>query len=1260
MVFLLDRKRWAGLLAASTALASPALAQDGLLFRASADRDLIAEVAGGERVPNFRAGVSIVSDGAIGGAARWADDGYVAWRAPGNIRAARGTLSFFWRPRTPPGEAPFNIFRVGFADHSSWDMAFLRIDWNGHGFDAFVTDANLSRVRISWRIETVPAASEWRHLAFAWDETAGIRLYVDGREVARRDQTADLDAGLDQFGMAGRVLSPHQVQSRYNFMRGSDLDEIRVYDRMLGADAVAALANKREPVVAAAPDPEARRTAWLHRYGWDTASPPLLDAPATRVRKVEFADARDQKQWMWKGVDGIAETTWPGVYNRSALPGRHDYFELPDWNTYVEGGRAYDLTVPPAERFNQIEIRGAAYGSLSWNGETLANRPKGVVRSVTRTAERTGGALRFANRMAEQPIQEIWAYNVAPGVEPAGTFKLDYTIRADAAPTLAALGPLNAFIAGRYAPDERTTVLAMPTSGVKAAVGAGAAGGGDIVERPAGAAPIVHVLIPASFGDAAPDQPVARAWDYGWQNSHDGLDGIAIDLPAMKLVPDARGLVPLNIRVKDPIWPGRDMIDLSVAVRPNQARTLWLDLRDRILPHDSLYLSIASAAPDFGAASLDGARIRLVFKPRTEAAKEHVADRFNQVRDNWGFLVEEHTASKRAGLYARLFADTTDLLRVDPDHVEGRAYWADINYRPETLPPVALPPVPAGVPAWAHWQLQDLKQVRRFVEWWIDQRQVAYGDFGGGLSDDSDLVQQWPGAALMGLIPEKITASLNRLSDAVYRNGMMTGGLGTIATDELHAYEEGLNSDAARLYLNWGEPKALERIMATTRALQSVILRNPAGHLHFASSWYGAHAMYRDDAWAWQKPYAFTVLHGPTLLGLYNGNAQARALVTGTVDGWLAHGKQGADGNWSFPNEINWSSDRERPGDGGGATLPLQAAWAAWHWTGDPRYLRPLQARIAKAGTAALGEINDDVFSLLPQGAAWRDTAAGAAGEAPGTLYARWHKSGDTAALAALHEGAARDKAARAYMMTEGHWWSDRVEAQSEWLQRARLGGIALRRNQSWPAGAVSWRFADPAAAEQVALLVKSAPEHVRVTAFNTAAGEIAADMSTWNIAAGEWRVTSAGRSRTLTLERGALVPVTFAPGETTIELDLLRAGEPIERRPDLGIGRDDVTVQGRRVSLTVHSLGAQAITGGTATLVTGGRVVASARIPPLEAPADLTPRTTTLTMTLPAGTDPRAVEAIVTIDGDVPEVTRRNNSVRLTVVDDARTVSGR
>lgn len=56
-------------------------------------------------------------------------------------------------------------------------------------------------------------------------------------------------------------------------------------------------------------------------------------------------------------------------------------------------------------------------------------------------------------------------------------------------------------------------------------------------------------------------------------------------------------------------------------------------------------LSIAAAAPGFDANALDGTQLQLVFKPRNEAIKEHVADRFNQVKDNWGFLVEEHTTS---------------------------------------------------------------------------------------------------------------------------------------------------------------------------------------------------------------------------------------------------------------------------------------------------------------------------------------------------------------------------------------------------------------------------------------------------------------------------------------------------------------------------------------------------------------------------------------------------------------------------------------
>ncbi|MEO5493622.1 MAG: LamG domain-containing protein [Sphingomonas sp.] len=1254
--------------AATAMIGGATLAQDSgphLLFHVSADKNLTAETAGGEAVPNFQSKVAIVPTGKSGGAIEWQDDGYVAWKAPGNIYARRGTLSFFWRSRTPVGEAPFVLFRVGFADHTSWDMTFLRIDWNGHGFDAFVTDNNLARERVSFKMDQLPGPSEWRHIAFAWDEAVGVRLFVDGKEVARKDGKAVLDSGLDQFGLAGRIISPHQVQSRYSFMRGSDVDDIRVYDQMLDAGAVAALANNGAPGGGGDTPAAAERAAFLHRYGFDGASPPLLTADATTIRKVEFSDAKDLKQWMWKGIDGIAETTWPGVYNRSRLPGRNDYFELPDWNVYVEGGKAYELTVPQRETVNRVEIRGAAYGALDYSADggkfgLLAKRPQGVEKSITAFGDRTGGKLRFTNTAQETPIQEIWAYDVKAGGEPKGTLKLSYVVNSKTAPAFANLSPLNAYIAGRYPANERATVVALPSSAGQAAPGAGSATDAGGATRGGNEAPLVHILIPSDFGDAFPGKPLARAWNYTWANSRDGLDGIALDIPALTATPNKDGLIPLNIRVKDPIWPDRDMIDVTVSVKPGEKRTVWLDLRDRILTNDPFYVTVASAAADFGAASLDGMAVRLVFRDRDEAKKEHIADRFNQVKDNWGFLVEEHTASGREGLFRRVKGDITDLLRVDPDNLEGRRYWADISYGASGMPDFTQPTPPAGVPLWAFRQLEDLKLTSRFVNWWIDNRQVPYGDFGGGISDDVDLTEQWPGLALMGVDPDKINASLRALSDAVYANGMRTNGLGTITTDELHAYEEGLNSDAERLYLNWGEPKAIERLMATTKALsEKIILRNAAGHLHFASNWYGGRKVYREGPWEWQKPYSFTVMHAPILMGLFNANPTATGLVTGVIDGWMAHGKQDVDGNWTYPNEINWRTDAERVGDGGGVPTPYQSAWAAYRFTGNAKYLDPILSRAATGGPASLGDLNENVVAVLGK-TDWGKALAGVKSDFG--RVAGWDATGDTKLLEEQSAAAIAFKTQRMYMYTEGHWWTDRVEMPSDLLQRQRLGGIALVRNQTYPGNTVSWRFANPGAAEMVAILVPGAtPGHFKVIAYNTSDVPQPATMSTWNVTAGKWKMTTGTNAsggdradatpaaRDVMLERSGSVEVSFAPHTTTVlEFTLETPGLPTERRADLGIAVDDVTVVGRSAVVTVHSLGAIAATGGRVELIdAGGNVAASAAVPTLAAPLDLLPRTAVVRLPLPTGAGAGWHVRVALPDG-TPEVTWLNNVVAL------------
>jgi hypothetical protein len=1277
------------LIFSSLIYSTPAFAAPELLFYVSARDSLTADQAGGDAEPNFRDGITRThtgiqdAQGNQGWAIEWADEGVLSWNAPGNIYAQRGTLSFFWRAGYPLGEAPFVIFRVGYADHSSWDMAWLRIDWNGSGFDAFVTDANLARTRVSYHLPTKPAPQQWLHIAFSWDEQRGVILYVDGTEVVRKTLNApgNFDSGLDQFGLAGRVLSPHQVQSRYNFLRGSHIAELRIYDAMVDTTEAAALAANKA-LTTSTPSQIAQneaQQAWAYRHGWEQNTPPPLLKPGTnRFRKVELSDTRDLKQWMWKATDGIAETTWPGVYNRSRLPGRNDYFQLPDWNTYVEGGKHFDIYLPD-EPINRVEIRGAAYGELQYRAsaderfKTLQRRPQGSVRSVYELRPLQGGQLRFSNREQETPIQEFWAYKVDTNPEPQGSVTLRYRIRADAAPDFDNLAPLREFIAGRHPAGERDTVIAAPRGATLRKRDNAPVSTPGNNSTPVQNQPLVHVLIPASVSHAPAGKPLTRSWAYGWENMHHGLDGIAIDLPALRLKPTHKGgVIPLNIRVKDPLWPMRDMLDISVSIKPNQPYTLWLDLRDRILTDDSLYFTIASAAPEFNSSLLNDAEVRLIFKPRAQALAEHTADRFNQVRDNWGFLVEEHTTSQRQQLYRRAHRDISDLLRVDPDHTLGRLYWAYMSYGNQGLPDFTQPTAPAGIPLWAFRQTEELKLVRHQINWWIDQRQVDYGDFGGGISDDSDLVQQWPALALMGVDPDKINRSITALADAAYRNGMFTNGLGTIETDELHAYEEGINTNSALLLLNWGQPWAVERLMETVNALHAIIKPNPQGHWLFSSNWFSGKKIYGESNWEWQKPYSFPIMHPAIMLGEFNADHRSRNLVTKLADGYLAYGYTADDGQWTLPNEINWRTGATRSGEihrGAGAGDVPTLFWSAWHWTNDAKYLQVIDNRIARAGLGSLSRLNDNVIDQLGKRDTWGKTLTAAAGpDRDFENFIAWENTGDKTYLEQLYADNIRQKSLSMYFNTEGHWWSDRVDSQHELLQRARLGGIALSRNRTYPGHRVSWRFDDPEGAVQVALLMPRAQqEKFKVIAFNMSDKIQTAQMTGWSISAGHWqlrsgidtngddRIDTPLSQREFDFEKTRSLQVSFPPKQTLIlEMELVAAGTPVEVRADLGIGRGDLVRTGQSLQVTVHSLGHKDTPDAMLLLETlDGKIIAQQKIPPLPAPTALLPQRTQVTLRLPRDIDVKNTQVRVALredeDGNQEaEITQLNNTVLL------------
>jgi hypothetical protein len=1256
------------------ACSARAATEPGLLFYVSGSRGTDVDFsAAGTRGPRFASGVSRVADGARGPALRCEHTQVLAYEAPGNIYAQRGTLALFFRARDPVGPTEFPIFRVSYADHSSWDMVFLRIDYNGHGFDAFVTDASLARTRVSTTIVPFPGPSTWVHLALAWDETRGVRFYVDGKLAAVKEARARYDAALDQLGPFSRIISPHNVQSDYNFVRGGDIDELRVYDRMLDDAAVARLARGAEAPDAPAQPPRALdgdarfRDEWWFRYGWNRAGdpPPYVAGPTMAVRKVEIHDAYDLKRWWWKANDGIRETTWPGVYNRSRLPGRSDYFTLLDWDCYSVSGRAVTFTLPDDEPWNDVEIQGAAPGTMTLVGglpltptlsprsgeREIFRREPGQERTYHRLAAPvTGGRIRFDSVDPEQPIGELAAFLVSDGAAPAGRdtlrFRLGAPSRADAE-----LGPLRAFIDKRYPPDERALLVAEP---------AGAAtSGAPPPARPS--LPLVHILIPASA--------ITR----------EGLDGIALDLPPLRVRPTHGELFPLNVQIKDPLWPLRDLIDVSIAVKPGEAKTLWLDTRDRLLPPGrSLYLTIAGAGADFGAATLAGAELRLLFKPRAEARREHVPDRFTQMRDAYAMLVEEHPADARFDLWNRFKGDLDDLLRVDPDHELGRQYAAAV-VPGATHPLFTQPAPPPGVPLWAFRQVRALDGVKRLVLWYVDHRQIDDGELGGGLSDDTDLTNVWPGAALMGCEPDKLRASLRRVLEACYANGMLVHGLPAAQADELHGYEEGINAIAQNMLLDYGNPTLLERAMETTRGVAALTGVNAAGHRHFRTSYYSATRVAEDSVWGWAKSHMTLLLHPGLMLADWNGNPTVRRLVEELADGLLAH-RQQREGAWVLPPAIHFATDRESFDSRDYFPWPL--FWASWRWTGDRKYLGPL----LDGGVTSVLAVSGDLIDELGARDEWRPRILGGEvalpterrspgdvrGQSLGNVHRRsssehfaWQLTGDKSHLEKLYAGEIEDAARHEYINTEGSIWIDRVVVPHADLQRARLGGVALVRNAAYPGHVVSWSFDAPATDQSVAVLVPSAtPTAFDVVAYNLETRPVRARMTTWNVEPGTWTVTRgldtdgddrpdrAVTTTTLTIDRGGAMPLTLPPRATTVlRFRLAKKGVPYAARPDLGIGREDVTLGAGKITVRVHSLGAVPAPAARLVFRDGrGRVRAEAPIPPLEAPVDLVPRVADVTLALPAGVkaSPGTVELQLPDDPALPQITSLNDRVRL------------
>ncbi|MBN1293484.1 MAG: hypothetical protein JXB48_16715 [Candidatus Latescibacteria bacterium] len=1209
---------------------------DGLIFYASGNspgNGFTADYAYGDPEPAYLNEYTIIPDGAKGNAfyAPHSEQKLMTYLAPGNIYAQRGTLSFFWRSRDPVGGMPFKLFYVSYCDHSSLDMTWLRVDYNGEqGFDAFVTDANMARVRVSYRPDVFPAPDKWTHIAFSWDETKGVRLYVDGVFVAGKDTTAVFDAGLGLFQPFGRFSTPGTVTSNCGHLRGGDIDEIQIYNCMLTEKDIRKLASgsttdTASPPVRTISDRECKNE-WWYRYGWnrDGDIPLPLVHKNYSIRKVEIHEVYDHKKWGWRSNDGIRETTWPDVYNRSNLPGRSDYFIEPDWYCYSVSGKSITYIMPD-EPFNYCEITGAAYGtathvifdkeSQEYRETELLKRQKGQERTFHKLdVSYKGGKVIYTNDVRETPLAEFNVYNITTENEPEGTVKLSYTLTANAEPNYyPCLRDLLDYIDKRYPADERQIMVGLPNRAPTIPKTTN-------IKNPL---PVVHVLIPFEFRDEGPRTSAGAygGFHYTWDTMYDGLDGLAIDIPALNVQPTHGEYYPLNIKVKDPLWPNRSMIDVSFSVKPGEPHTLFLDTRDRILPENhSLYITFAGAGNDFSPDVLEGTQIRLIFKKRADAVAEHEIDRFTQMRDNFGAnMTETRPQRKKLEFLVRFNRDIKDLFSVNPDHNPGRYYWKWWNPEQTTLP-YDQPEAPAGIPLWVFRQVEIVKQWRYFLNWWIDNRQIENGEFGGGLSDDGDFANCMPGLALIGVDSGKITNSLHRLMEAYYENGMFTNGLNTILTDALHATEEGVNVQSELMLLEYGDPKLVERMMETSIRYWDITGINSAGHRHFPSSFFSSTRMATEYPWCWSSRYAHTILCPGMVLAEFNGNPKLQGLLDEVADGILAHAQTEKNGSITLPSEINYLTDEARSFSTGTSS---QLFRALYRWTGKKKYIGHL----------------------------------GVPAEVKSFPYV------DKKRLEDSYAGIMQYNTEKMYIATEGFPWDDGPYISFGSVVEDRLGGAPVRRGGQFPEHVVSWKFDEPYSGESVALLTQgSSGSLIKVIGFNCESEAVKGDITGWDVEPGMWEIIEGIddngddimdtelNKRTVEFERTGDVSFIFPPRKTlVVQMKLKKKGMPYHKRPELGIGRDDITLRNNSMTVTVHNLGSVESPECPVALISrDGSTIVEAMIPVLKAPLDLTKKTCDIMLSVPSGTILSGCKVVIDPKNTLTEITKKNNMVDL------------
>ena len=265
-------------------------------------------------------------------------------------------------------------------------------------------------------------------------------------------------------------------------------------------------------------------------------------------------------------------------------------------------------------------------------------------------------------------------------------------------------------------------------------------------------------------------------------------------------------------------------------------------------------------------------------------------------------------------------------------------------------------------PAWANLQREGLTKLAEIVRWWIDNRQVPDGQYGGGWGDDCEMWRWWS-PVLLGFEDPKIVAAQERLSSSLMSQPHMKHGYTSHMSDVEHTGEDSADSITPMMFLKPDDPAWAKRAIRLASLMRDKWTgRNTRGGLMFRSTYFTADRVDGSAKRACDTVYHPRAVQPALLLWQRTGDKTLGKLFTAWMDTWVdatARAERGKPAG-IIASAIHWpdgkiggiGKDWWRPENYGTALYDWPSAMVlmqdslllAWHMTGEEKYLAPLRS----------------------------------------------------------------------------------------------------------------------------------------------------------------------------------------------------------------------------------------------------------------------------------------------------------------------------